>query len=71
MRVSRVDHTAGGPVARWPGGPVARWPGGPVARWPGARFDGREDGHRNVNVTFRAPGLAPEVPHGNAVQYWV
>jgi 2-polyprenyl-6-methoxyphenol hydroxylase-like FAD-dependent oxidoreductase len=37
----------------------------------GARFDGRDDGRRNVNVTFRAPGLATEVPHGNAVQYWV
>ena len=37
----------------------------------GARFDGSDDGRRNVNVTFRAPRLAAEVPHGNAVQYWV
>ena len=37
----------------------------------GARYDGREDSRRNVNVTFRAPGLATEVPHGNAVEYWV
>ncbi|MBV9793261.1 MAG: FAD-dependent monooxygenase [Actinobacteria bacterium] len=37
----------------------------------GGRFDGSEDGRRNVNVTFRAPGLAALVPHGPAVQYWV
>ena len=37
----------------------------------GGRFDGRDDGRRNVNVTFRAPGLAALVPHGPAVQYWV
>jgi 2-polyprenyl-6-methoxyphenol hydroxylase-like FAD-dependent oxidoreductase len=37
----------------------------------GARFDGSADGRLNVNVTFRAPGLAGEVPHGPAVQYWV
>ncbi len=37
----------------------------------GARYEGSVDGRRSVNVTFRAPGLAAEVPHGNAVQYWV
>src|SRR6201995_5817476 len=37
----------------------------------GGRFDGRDDGRRNVNVTFRAPDLAALVPHGPAVQYWV
>jgi 2-polyprenyl-6-methoxyphenol hydroxylase-like FAD-dependent oxidoreductase len=37
----------------------------------GASFEGSEDGRRNVNVTFRAPGLADRVPHGPAVQYWV
>jgi 2-polyprenyl-6-methoxyphenol hydroxylase-like FAD-dependent oxidoreductase len=37
----------------------------------GGRFDGSEDGRRNVNVTFRAPALAALVPHGPAVQYWV
>jgi 2-polyprenyl-6-methoxyphenol hydroxylase-like FAD-dependent oxidoreductase len=37
----------------------------------GGRFDGSEDGRRNVNVTFRAPALAARVPHGPAVQYWV
>jgi 2-polyprenyl-6-methoxyphenol hydroxylase-like FAD-dependent oxidoreductase len=37
----------------------------------GGRFDGRDDGRRNVNVTFRAPDLAQLVPHGPAVQYWV
>ena len=37
----------------------------------GTQFDGSVDGRRSVNVTFRAPGLAAEVPHGNAVQYWV
>jgi 2-polyprenyl-6-methoxyphenol hydroxylase-like FAD-dependent oxidoreductase len=37
----------------------------------GGRLDGSEDGRRNVNVTFRAPGLAAAVPHGPAVQYWV
>jgi 2-polyprenyl-6-methoxyphenol hydroxylase-like FAD-dependent oxidoreductase len=37
----------------------------------GARFDGSEDGRRNVNVTFRAPRLGTLVPHGPAVQYWV
>jgi 2-polyprenyl-6-methoxyphenol hydroxylase-like FAD-dependent oxidoreductase len=37
----------------------------------GARFDGSADGRLNVNVTFRAPALAGQVPHGPAVQYWV
>jgi 2-polyprenyl-6-methoxyphenol hydroxylase-like FAD-dependent oxidoreductase len=37
----------------------------------GVRYDGSEDGRRNVNVTFRAPSLASLVPHGPAVQYWV
>ena len=37
----------------------------------GAPLDGSDDGRRNVNVTFRAPGLAAQVPHGNAVQYWL
>ncbi len=37
----------------------------------GGRYDGSEDGRRNVNVTFRAPALAALVPHGPAVQYWV
>jgi 2-polyprenyl-6-methoxyphenol hydroxylase-like FAD-dependent oxidoreductase len=33
----------------------------------GARLEGSDDGRRNVNVTFRAPWLAAEVPHGHAV----
>ena len=37
----------------------------------GARLAGSADGRLNVNVTFRAPGLAGQVPHGPAVQYWV
>lgn len=37
----------------------------------GARLDGSADGRLNVNVTFRAPALAGQVPHGPAVQYWV
>jgi 2-polyprenyl-6-methoxyphenol hydroxylase-like FAD-dependent oxidoreductase len=37
----------------------------------GATFEGSSDVRRNVNVTFRAPGLAHLVPHGPAVQYWV
>lgn len=37
----------------------------------GGRFDGSDDGRRNVNVTFRAPRLHSLVPHGPAVQYWV
>ncbi|HEY4461616.1 MAG TPA: FAD-dependent monooxygenase [Streptosporangiaceae bacterium] len=37
----------------------------------GARLAGSADGRLNVNVTFRAPALAGQVPHGPAVQYWV
>jgi 2-polyprenyl-6-methoxyphenol hydroxylase-like FAD-dependent oxidoreductase len=37
----------------------------------GARYEGRDDGRPNMNITFRAPGLAERVPHGPAVHYWV
>jgi 2-polyprenyl-6-methoxyphenol hydroxylase-like FAD-dependent oxidoreductase len=37
----------------------------------GARYAGRSDARPNVNITFRAPGLAERVPHGPAVHYWV
>ncbi|WP_059008372.1 FAD-dependent monooxygenase [Streptomyces specialis] len=37
----------------------------------GARYEGADDARPNVNVVFRAPGLAERVPHGPAVHYWV
>jgi len=37
----------------------------------GARYEGRDDGRPNMNITFRVPGLAERVPHGPAVHYWV
>jgi 2-polyprenyl-6-methoxyphenol hydroxylase-like FAD-dependent oxidoreductase len=37
----------------------------------GARYVGSSDSRRNLNVVFRAPGLAERVPHGPAVHYWV
>lgn len=37
----------------------------------GARYEGSQDGRPNLNVVFRAPGLAERVPHGPAVHYWV
>jgi 2-polyprenyl-6-methoxyphenol hydroxylase-like FAD-dependent oxidoreductase len=37
----------------------------------GARLLGDADGRVNLNVVFRAPGLAERVPHGPAVHYWV
>jgi 2-polyprenyl-6-methoxyphenol hydroxylase-like FAD-dependent oxidoreductase len=37
----------------------------------GARLLGDADGRTNLNLVFRAPGLAGRVPHGPAVHYWV
>ncbi|MGK5531428.1 FAD-dependent monooxygenase [Streptomyces sp. URMC 129] len=37
----------------------------------GARYEGSDDARPNVNIVFRAPGLAERVPHGPAVHYWV
>jgi 2-polyprenyl-6-methoxyphenol hydroxylase-like FAD-dependent oxidoreductase len=37
----------------------------------GARYEGSADDNLNTNITFRAPGLAEQVPFGPAVHYWV
>ncbi|WP_308163997.1 FAD-dependent monooxygenase [Nonomuraea sediminis] len=37
----------------------------------GARYLGRADSRPNLNIVFRAPGLAERVPFGPAVHYWV
>jgi 2-polyprenyl-6-methoxyphenol hydroxylase-like FAD-dependent oxidoreductase len=37
----------------------------------GAGYTGSSDSRRNLNLVFRAPGLAELVPHGPAVHYWV
>ncbi|MFI6095756.1 FAD-dependent monooxygenase [Lentzea sp. NPDC051213] len=37
----------------------------------GALYEGSADSRRNLNIVFRAPGLAQRVPHGSAVHYWV
>lgn len=37
----------------------------------GARYLGSADSRPNLNIVFRAPGLAERVPHGPAVHYWV
>jgi 2-polyprenyl-6-methoxyphenol hydroxylase-like FAD-dependent oxidoreductase len=37
----------------------------------GARYVGAADSRQNLNLLFRAPGLADLVPHGPAVHYWV
>ncbi|MFI7002079.1 FAD-dependent monooxygenase [Nocardia sp. NPDC050175] len=37
----------------------------------GARLEGSQDALSNLNIVFRAPGLAERVPHGPAVHYWV
>jgi len=37
----------------------------------GARYEGEADARPNVNIVFRAPGLAGRVPHGPAVHYWI
>jgi 2-polyprenyl-6-methoxyphenol hydroxylase-like FAD-dependent oxidoreductase len=37
----------------------------------GARYAGSADARQNINLVFRAPGLAAKVPHGPAVHYWV
>lgn len=37
----------------------------------GARYVGSSDVRPNLNIVFRAPGLAEKVPHGPAVHYWV
>ncbi len=37
----------------------------------GANFVGNDDSRPNLNIVFRAPGLAQQVPHGPAVHYWV
>jgi 2-polyprenyl-6-methoxyphenol hydroxylase-like FAD-dependent oxidoreductase len=37
----------------------------------GARYLGSAESRRNLNIVFRAPGLAEEVPHGPAIHYWV
>jgi 2-polyprenyl-6-methoxyphenol hydroxylase-like FAD-dependent oxidoreductase len=37
----------------------------------GARYEGADDARPNVNIVFRAPGLADRVAHGPAVHYWV
>ncbi|MFJ4655935.1 FAD-dependent monooxygenase [Nocardia sp. NPDC088792] len=37
----------------------------------GARLEGPQDAMSNLNIVFRAPGLAERVPHGPAVHYWV
>lgn len=37
----------------------------------GAKFVGSDAGRENVNLVFRAPGLAQKLPHRPAVHYWV
>ncbi|MFI1918193.1 FAD-dependent monooxygenase [Nocardia sp. NPDC020380] len=37
----------------------------------GARLEGTQDALSNLNIVFRAPGLAERVPYGPAVHYWV
>ncbi len=37
----------------------------------GARYEGGDDTRANLNIVFRAPGLAGRVPHGPAVHYWI
>jgi 2-polyprenyl-6-methoxyphenol hydroxylase-like FAD-dependent oxidoreductase len=37
----------------------------------GAHYQGSADARQNLNIVFRAPGLAATVPHGPAVHYWV
>ncbi len=37
----------------------------------GSRYAGNDDPRPNLNVIFRAPGLAERVTHGPAVHYWV
>ena len=46
-------------------------PAGVVRAAIGARYQGSSDTRSNLNVLFRAPGLAALVPHGPAVHYWV
>jgi 2-polyprenyl-6-methoxyphenol hydroxylase-like FAD-dependent oxidoreductase len=46
-------------------------PTGVVRSAIGARYDGSSDSRSNLNLLFRAPGLADLVPHGPAVHYWV
>ncbi len=42
-----------------------------VRRAMGAQYVGSEAGRPNVNITFRAPGLAARIPHPPSVHYWV
>ena len=37
----------------------------------GARYEGRDDSRPNLNIVFRAEGLADRIPHGKAVHHWV
>jgi 2-polyprenyl-6-methoxyphenol hydroxylase-like FAD-dependent oxidoreductase len=37
----------------------------------GSRYVGDTDARPNINIVFRAPGLAERVPHGPAIHYWV
>jgi 2-polyprenyl-6-methoxyphenol hydroxylase-like FAD-dependent oxidoreductase len=37
----------------------------------GASYQGSADARPNLNIVFRAPGLAEKVAHGPAVHYWV
>ena len=37
----------------------------------GARYAGGDGGRPNLNIVFRAPGLADRVRHGPAVHYWI
>jgi 2-polyprenyl-6-methoxyphenol hydroxylase-like FAD-dependent oxidoreductase len=46
-------------------------PAGVVRPAIGARYEGSSDSRANLNILFRAPGLAGRVPHGPAVHYWV
>jgi 2-polyprenyl-6-methoxyphenol hydroxylase-like FAD-dependent oxidoreductase len=46
-------------------------PAGVVRSAIGARYTGSSDSRSNLNLLFRAPGLADLVPHGPAVHYWV
>lgn len=43
----------------------------PTRNAMGTRMSGATDGHTNLTIVFRAPGLARRVPHRPAVHYWI